>query len=427
MTLNPKLSKSGEKIRNLISDLYEAEFVRDLDKSEKLFSFCWENIEETPDFSRFAISDQAELLRLAGVFLSELGKAKNKTEFQADGRYLLNLAKEIYDSVQNEYKLLECDLLIAVTYNFEGNMQEYENRLDKLISRFPESANHPIYLQAQICRSTIELILNEFDAASKRLDKISARVIHSTNVKLKILFFCQLGILYRNLKKFEDAHCSFKIALENAEFIQNIYYQSLILNSLANSFRDAKSWELSLAYVNEALLLGYENKGWTAIFLDTKANIYYDIGDYEKALVYASESVALVSQGDDYKAVVESLWTKILILFKLGDNEEAINAFFELREIAFTRIGENITKIYQDKFVSNTFFCDDLDLNESLDLFQKSRIENALRKSGGKVTKAARILGLSQQTLSSKLKKYPSMRSDFGLSRKPRKDAKCSV
>ena len=137
-TLVEKLDKTA--VSRLIEDAKDAELSRNFEVWQNVFEEVWSNIEEEPDFSESEESQQAELYRLAGFFLSNFGKAKNLPFYQERGKDLLTKAITFFSRLNNKDRVAEANIMLALCYFYEGAIIECESILDQAEVEFDISA-----------------------------------------------------------------------------------------------------------------------------------------------------------------------------------------------------------------------------------------------------------------------------------------------
>ncbi len=73
------------EILQLIEEARNAELCRDIEIMQTVVKAFWEDFNHAPDLSVYEKPIRAELLRIAGVFLSFYGYARNKKDYQIRG------------------------------------------------------------------------------------------------------------------------------------------------------------------------------------------------------------------------------------------------------------------------------------------------------------------------------------------------------
>jgi tetratricopeptide (TPR) repeat protein len=423
--MNKFPNAQNTNISTLLPQAETALSTRDFSAFVSAFDKVWTDIGENPDFSRFP--QEAELLHLAGEFLIHFGKAYNLINYQSRGKDLLTQAIDMFNLQGKPEKALNSQVVLAFAYFQEGAKEEYALFLLDAESQFKGDKYDHNYLKLELNLLIYELEIGKLMKAHKRISENLYLFQRTDNLKIKADFFNEAGITFRRLKIYDRAYQLLEEALYLAREINNQQYESLICNNLANTYRSDKKYEEALEYADRAIDLAENQDGWRAVFLDTKALIYADQEDYENAEGAINQAIALFRAGDDFGGLCEALWNKGEIMLKVELREMALQNFIECYQIASERIGGNSPASYLDKILDLILIIPHGNLFEKVDSVKKQLIEKALLESNGKITEAARILGIEHQTLSAMMKNFPALYDDLGIQRRTRSAAKAVV
>lgn len=406
------------EIYSLLSQAEEALLTRDFPTFLNAFGEIWVDIDLTPNFSQF--SQEAELLHLAGEFLAHYGKAYNLINYQSRGKDLLTQAIDLFIFQGKPEKALNSQIVLASAYFQEGAKEEYAVYLIDAECQFKGDKTHYNFLKLQLNLIVYELESAQINEAIKRISDNLAFFQKTDNLKIKTQFFIEAGITNRRLKSYDEAYLFFNEALKLSKKIQNLHYEALICNNLANTYRSDSKFKQALRFADKAITLAGNQQGWKANFLDTKALIYYDQKDYENAELNIEESIFLFRQGDDFGGLCEALWNKTKILLQLDLRELAFETFIECYQTARERIGRESAHFYLTKQLELMSFVPEGNLFEKVDSVKRQLIEKALIEANGKITEAAKILRIDHRSLSAMMKNFPSLYADLGIRRKNR-------
>lgn len=408
----------------LIRRLSEAEAIRDFRVMQLLFEAVWK-ISDVPFFGdRFDPEETAALYELAGKFLLEYGRARNQIGWQERCKDALGHAALGYEDRGRWEKAFECRMLIAIAYFYEGRVDEYHILLEHSEQFFANDRTHPIYLQIRINYSLYYLRLGETGRAQRLIMDLAELIENSTDLKVRVLYYTQAGILFRRPDDPAESIRYFGLAWSCAELLGNRYYLALIGNNLANTHRVSGNFSAALLHVDQALEKLAEDNGWQAFLMDTKANIYLDKGDLDKAFDWSIKAVERYRAGDDQAALAEGMWT-LCIIYQLMDwREMALEIFIELYNLARAAGGELLAGQYSRKYLDITMALPEgQTFEKKVESYKRALLSAAMEKAGGRVTEAARILGFRKhQTLSQMLKQFPEIRATHKPMRKPRSD-----
>lgn len=406
------------QISLILSQAEEALLIRSFPAFLDAFGEIWTDINQTPNFSQF--SQEAELLHVAGEFLTHYGKAYNLINYQSRGKDLLTQAIDLFTFQKEPEKALNSQIVLAFAYFQEGAREEYAAYLLDAESQFRGDKTHSNFLKLQLNLLICELESEQIKEATKRISDNLIFFQQTNNLKIKADFFNEAGITYRRSKSYPEAYLFFTEALKLAKQTKNTQYEFFICNNLANTYRSDGKLKEALNFVDEAISLADEQQGWRANCLDTKALIYYDQKDYEAAELTIDEAISLFKQGDDFGGLCEALWNKARILLQLDLRELALETFIECYQTSLERVGRETAHSYFTKMFELIFFVPEGNLFEKVDSVKKQLIEKALINSKGKITDAAKELGIDHRSLSAMMKNFPSLYSDLGIKRKHR-------
>lgn len=406
------------EISSLLPKAEAALSTKDFSAFINAFDKIWTDIGENPDFSNFP--EEAELLHLAGEFLIHFGKAYNLVNYQSRGKDLLTRAIDLFTFQGQHEKALNSQIILAFAYFQEGAKEEYEAYLLDAESQFKGDKTHPNFLKLQLNLLVVEMDEPRLKEAKQRISSNLIFFEQTDNLKIKIQFLIQAGIIHRRTKSYNEAYLFFEEALKLSKKTQNQQYEFFICNNIANTYRSEEKFKEAHEFIEKAIELAGDQYGWRANCLDTKAQIYFDQQDYENAEATINESITLFRQGDDFGGLCEALWNKCKILLQLDLRELAMESFIECYQTAGERIGRDSAQFYLGKMMEQMVFVPDDSLFAQVDSVKRQLIENALIKTNGKITEAAKVLGIDHRTLSAMMKNFPSLYADLGIKRRKR-------
>lgn len=405
--------------RSIIDQLEQAEFYRSYQTSLSILSDFW-NFETDAPLSNEYWSGQNSVFKAAiwqsvGVFLLEYGRGKGFKNYQERAKDVFSRAIELLIEIGDFDNALECRRLLSVAYYHEGSINEYLALLEDAESYFQDRTNIT-YLRIQANFLIVEISRNEIEEAKQRIAEHLPAVQNCGDPKTQIMFFTQCGIVFRRDGDYLRSLAHYEMSLMFAEETNNLYYVSLIKNSLATNLYHLNRFDEAILAINEALVLAADKPGWIPVFLDTKANMLLAVKDYEAAYNVIIEAIELFRLGDDAGGLAEALWTQTLCEVKLGMPEYAIECFVELYQIVLAADGLAAARQYLSKFVKLFYLYDQGEgqyFNE-IDKFSRFLIQNTLFETDGNITQSAGKLKMSEKTLSKKIRtKYPDLKKDF--------------
>jgi tetratricopeptide (TPR) repeat protein len=427
MPISKHTQISKSQAIKLIEEAKNAELCRDIPASQRILSAVWKNLEEDPVLNGLEVTLQAEILRLCGFFLSFYGRSRNLKEYQERGKNFLTKAIEMFDCENLPHKSAEAKVILAACYWYEGAIAESELILSETEAEYRHNQLHPVYFQICANRLLIHYWKGEYSQALEIIEQLSNPIELCKDIRSKILFHNQAGIIYRRLKQPNKAIFHYNEAIKNVKLCGNLRYCASILNNLGNIYKDIGNFAKAHQCVDEAFksYTELQETGWAANVLDTKAQVYLAENKLASALTKINEALAILRQGEDFAGLIEALFTKAKILLKLDKINESLALFAELSEMAKIRIGEFAAKKYTDEFANLIYLLNNTSYTNELRIFKTHLLRKHLTDADLQISKAAETLGISHQSLSDILNnQFPELYIELGIKRRPRRNGK---
>jgi tetratricopeptide (TPR) repeat protein len=412
-------------ILRVIEEARDAELCRNLDLFQEILSLFWEDIKAEPEVSSFDSPLQPELLRLCGIFLSQLGRARGFPDYQIRAKNLLTHAARMFEVLDFPDKAAEAKVGLANCFWFSGEISEYDDILRSIEIEFGAKPGHPVLIQISLNRIFVSIWRREYEEAMFLINEVSNLISLDHDFRLRTQFHNLACIVYQLKGDVDQSIWHAKESVNIASAANNSMFVALNLNNLANTYRTGGDLERALATSDAAIAIteGRGDKGWTAHFLDTKALIYLDQGEHDKALAVIERSIDIFSDGEDFSGRTDAMWTKCRCLLRLDRPHEAVELFVELSDLAAERIGKVAVEKFVGLFLEEVYPLKHFPLSDEVTAFKRTRVVKAMRESDGHVAKAARKLGLrSQQHLSEILNnQFPDIYDELGIKRRAKR------
>jgi tetratricopeptide (TPR) repeat protein len=424
MKITSSTLKSVDVLR-LIEEARDAELCRNFDLFRDIFSDFWKDIESDPDLAHVDPPLQAELLRLCGVFLSQLGRARGLPDYQIRAKDLLTHAARIFEARDLPDKAAEAKVGLANCFWFSGEITEYDDILRSIETEFGTEPNHPVLIQISLNRIFVSIWRREYEEAMCLINEAGKIISLDHDFRIRTQFHNLACIVYQLKGDIDQSVRHAKEAVNIASAANNSMFVALNLNNLANTYRTGGDLERALATSDAAIDIteARGDRGWTAHFLDTKALTYLDQGEHDKALAVIERSIDIFSDGEDFSGRTDAMWTKCRCLLRLDRPHEAVELFVELSDLAAQRIGKVAVEKFVGLFLEEVYPLKHFPLSDEVTAFKRTRVIKAMRETKGHVAKAARKLGLrSQQHLSEILNnQFPDIYDELGIKRRARR------
>ena len=329
-------------VLTVIENARNAELCRDIKTLRQILQNVWNNDNRSPDFREYPPVIRAELLRIYGFYLTADGLSRKKENYQERGKDLLTNAIELFTENNLPDKAAEATVILAFCYWNAGEVSECETILKSIEEIYVQDIFHPVYLQIRINRLIVHYWNEEFDEGIQLIEEISHPMEFCADIRLKMMFHNQAGMIYRRKKMTEESAIHYHEAIRLARNNNNFYFIAATYNNLAGLYSDEKQFETAHFSISESIkILTDLNDFWVLPHaLDTKAAIFFSEGKYAQALEAVDRAIEIFKQSEDSRGFAEALWTKTKCLLRLSRTEEALILFGELQQISSQRIGQ---------------------------------------------------------------------------------------
>lgn len=464
------VSSKCEKARQLIdAGEYEA--------AASVLGNIWAGIGKRPDISYLPSLEKAEVLLIVGSLTGWLGSVRQIENSQEKAKDLICEAASIFEREEIWDKWAEARSDLAVCYWREGSFDEARIVLQDALEKVsPEN----YLLRGKIILRQVNVEISTYDYKLAHLFlKRAATIIepHGTDLLRGKLYFHYALVLSERENKTEyldEAIENYKKAGFFYDKANHSRYKAIVENNIGFLFCSFGNFPEAHKHLDKAIEFYSRigDKSCAAIAFDSKAQTFSGERNFEEAERFARLSVKLLREGDEKSKLAESLVTLGKILagredfqeakkcFKeaadaartVGDYENAGAAFLilieELRESLseaeardfylraeeilpktsrkttlekLEKIGKEFIQSERKSFIVNKAEkWKNFSLTDEVRKFEAKLIFEALLDADGKVTEAARFLGVSHQNLSLLLKQRHSNLAAAKKARKPR-------
>lgn len=412
------------EILELIEVARNAEISRDISGLREALETVCDDVEQPPEYD-FEEAVNAELYRLHGVYASFFGLFQSLKHWQIKSKNFLTRAIDLFEETGSHEKAAEAKINLSFCYL---NLDETDNAdalLNLVEAEFGHNPLNHVCLQLQINKLLICQYRRHIKEGLRIVKEISEPMSFCGDFRLQAMFHNQAGILFRADRQYEKAIFHLNEAIRYSVKAKNYVYVGANLNNLAYLFKEAQKYDAALEKANAAIkqFRAIKHYGYLAHTLDTKALICLDSGHVAEALRAIDAALDIFRRGEDYRGLTEALWNKIRIHFALERHEESLEIYAELYRTAEENISPEAAQDFARRFTALVYFPRGKTLWEQESDFRRSRVSAALCRAKGKLTSAARILGLpSHETLSYMLdNQFPELRKEFGCEKKNRR------
>ncbi|HEY0545683.1 MAG TPA: helix-turn-helix domain-containing protein [Pyrinomonadaceae bacterium] len=448
---NPHLSHSQRaelscEIARQLEDAGEYESAR-----EALSEF-WQDISDKPKVGGLSQNLAAELLLRAGTLTGWIGHARQLQDAQEQAKNLITESIRLFDSLKYTKKILEAQTELAYCYWREGAYDEARDILKGVIDQL--TTDSELKAKAVLRIAIVEGTANRYHDALRILTDYAPLFEKINNHTVKGGYYTALGLFLKNLAASEHradyldrAFIEYAAASYHFEQAGHVIYLANVENNLGFLYYKAGKFAEAHEHLERArrLLVSRKDNGTLAQVDETRARVFLAQRQNLKAEHAARAAVTILEKGGRQSLLAEALTTQATALARLGHHEQSSLTFYRSIEVAhqsgalndaglaaltlLEELGEHLDaeetqSAYQHAYewlissqheetlrrllyVSMKIMSfgkeQELEvkgtLRDILHSYEAKLIKQALQRAGGVVTQAARLLGISHQSL----------------------------
>ena len=414
----------------------------------------WRGVGERPNLERLGERAAAEVLLQAGVLSGWLGKVKGTQEAAKD---LISESAALFEGLGEANRAAAAGADLALCYWREGAYSEALAVLESAAALIKDDAS--LKAKTVLRFAVVETSAGRFSDALQLLRDSAPLFDEGVSHTLRGSFHNELALVLRRLGAaerrqdyFDRAIIEYTAAVYHAEQAQHESYLARIENNLGFLLYKLGRYREAHEHLDRAqsIFTRLRDAGSLAQVDETRARVLVAERRYRDAERVLAGAVKTLEQGDECALLSEALTVQGVIWARLWVYDESINVLRRATELAesagaltsaglalLTLIEEHgatwrlspdeVYEAYRraDRLLKDTQEAEDItrlracarvvmkrlttvrfgDKNFTLPgavhEFEAKLIERALEETGGSLTKAARLLGLSHQTLGS--------------------------
>ncbi|HZI20044.1 MAG TPA: helix-turn-helix domain-containing protein [Pyrinomonadaceae bacterium] len=420
----------------------------------------WQGVGHRPDVKKLPPVVAAEVLLQCGTLSGWIGSARNVPGAQERAKDLISEALRKFKSQGRHAKVSEAQYELGMCYWRLGSYDEARVILEGALGGLGEQ---DIELKAKVLirRTLVEIWVGRYHDAWKVLDE-AASFFESCGDALKGRWHGQKGLVLRRLATaegradyFDKAIIEYTAAIFHYEQARHERYCATNLNNLAfllyklGRYRDAHEHLDRAQFIFTRL----RDAGNLAQVDETRARVLVAEKRYREADRIIKDIIRTFEQGGESALLADALTVQGVVWARTGADESSVNVLKRAADLgeeagAFAAAGLALlalieehsggrlltaTEVYNlyrraDRLLKDTQDAEDIarlrgcarvamrrlagvnlrDKNftffGAVNEFEARVIEEALEETGGSVTRAAKLLGLTHQTLGSMLK-----------------------
>jgi tetratricopeptide (TPR) repeat protein len=431
----------------------------DYERARDVMRPFWKSFGERPDIEGLDPLTAAEVLLHVGILTRWIGSKNQVSDAQDTAKDLISESITLFDSLGDSARVAAARAELAICYWWAGALDEARIMLTEALKRIKTEGN--TRANALIFLAAVEWSASRYNESLKLLTENAALFRKIPNHTLKGTYHNQLAMVLRKLitlenqaqffrriiKEYEEADRQFKLA-------HNSLFRADVKNNVANVLRQMRRFKEAHEYLSEArrLAVAMKDKAVIAQIDDTRAQLLTDERRLDEAESVARGSVSSLRKSGHQVLLVDSLITHGIVLARLGRNEQAQATFQGAIEVAhdagamnkagiaaltfieevddlapdvlatayeqasewltdccnqtllmrFKTVGIKLARELRrekDADAKDTLFNRTLNLQDEILKLERQLISQALARVNGRITYAAKILGINYQSL----------------------------
>ena len=384
------------------------------EEARQVMGELWQRIGERPKIEGLERSTAAEVLLRVGVLTGWLGSKQQIPDAQETAKDFISESISIFESLGYE-KVAEAQTELALCYWRSGEYDEARLILNEVLAKL--TGEDELKAKATLRLAIVERSANRYSESLEILIDNAELFESITNHTLKGSYHNNLANLWENLGKAESredytdrAFVEYAAASYHFEQAEHKAYRGKVENNLGFLYFKAGNFKEAHEHLNRArrLLVSIKDSASVAEVDETRARVFLAEGRNVEAEKAARASVTVLEQGDQQDLLAGALITHGTALARLSFYSQSYATLQQAIEVAqqsgvishagkaalviMEELGEHLSPRKSKTLAGRT-------LVEEVQRYEGDLIKQALILSGGSVTKAARVLGITHQRL----------------------------
>jgi tetratricopeptide (TPR) repeat protein len=300
----------------------------------------WKRVGDRPETTGLEPSVAAEVLLCVGVLTRWIGSKNQIKESETASRDLISESITFYESVGDTRKVAEARSELAYCYWRAGELDEarimFGEALQKLATEGNTRAN------ALLGLSVVEWAASRYNESLRILTDNAPLFKKIANHTTKGFYHNTLAMVLRKLARSENRLDYFRRAVseyhqadDQFRLAQNISFRADVKNNVGNLLRELRRFKEAHKYLEEArrLAVGIRDSVLVAQFDDSRATLLIAQKRPAEAEPIARNSVRVLERSGYQCLLADSLITHGIALARLGKREQAQFTFQRAMEI----------------------------------------------------------------------------------------------
>lgn len=384
------------------------------DEARQAMGDLWQRLGERPKLEGLERSTAAEVLLRVGVLTGWIGSKRQIPDAQETAKDLISESIPTFEGIST-VKVAEAQVELSLCYWRTGDYDEARLILNEVLAKL--WTEDELKAKALIRLSMVERSATRYKEALKVLLDNARLFDNITNQTLKGSYHNNLANLWENIGKAENredytdrAFVEYAAASYHFEQSEHKAYRGKVENNLGFLYFKAGRFKEAHEHLDRArrLLASIKDSASVAEVNETRARVFLAEGQNVEAEKAARASVVMLEQDGRQDLLAEALITHGTALARLKFYSQAYATLQHAIEVAqdagatshagkaaliiMEELGEHLSP-RKVKTVSKR------GLTEEVHSYEYDLIKQALILSKGRVTHAARMLGISHQRL----------------------------
>ncbi|HSS20711.1 MAG TPA: tetratricopeptide repeat protein [Pyrinomonadaceae bacterium] len=482
-----RLAGLSEHVIDLCREAKRLEETGKYEDARSVLQEFWQRVGDRPRLEGLDTPAQAELILRVGTVSGWLGSARQIQGAQEAAKDLLSESATLFESLNLPERVAEAHVDLGICYWREGALDEARITFDVALQKLGNLQSQQ-RLRALLNKALVEEVSSRTEEALEILSTAAPLFEDCTNHVLKGRFHTEFGTALKNAglaQRREDyidrSLMHYTAAIVELEQAGEVPGLSVTENNIAFLYTKLGRFTDAHEHLDRAISLNVQgDKGLHAQFEDTRAQVFMAQRLFDKAERAAASAVRSFREGDEQKHLALALTTQGTLFARLGRKADALASFNEaiavaervgdretgglasitiIEELSETlsrqellahlqsaesalnklqnlavqiRLGECARKLLAEEAsiassgteTSPNFLTGEGTLEDQVLRYEAELIKRALDVSGGSVTRAARLLGVTHQGLAFILN---GRQKNLLSSRKPAKPRRRSI
>ena len=387
------------------------------DDARQVLSHFWQKIGERPNVTGLQPSASGEVLLRAGVLTGIIGGQNQITNAQEKAKDLIGESLTVFESCNYKKKISEAQIELALCYWRTGENNEARDLLKTALSQLPIDCE--LKAKAVLRLAIVELEETDYDKALSILteydglfQKINSQTLKGSYYGTRANVLEKVWERNTRTEDLDRALVDYAAASYHFEQAEHRIYLAGVENNLGHLYFTISRFDDAHTHLDHArrVLASLKDTNGLAKVDETRACVFLKQGRLAEAERVASAAVRVQEQGGRHALLAEALITYGRALARLEKYGAALFAFRRAVDLseqngnshqaaeaslaAFREIGEHLVVAERGQVLSGRALVEDKLTME------REVIRLALEQSDGRITHAARSLGMSWQALS---------------------------